>query len=130
MKSMIGYKLVGSFPEAKAMRTTLHLLLAVGLSAAMNGPAIADKLDAASIPTGAVYVCAAGSGTDRRIAVIELEEKVAAICRRHPEMGPCQNARNACRRSGGRVYAADGSEITQADEAEYDKKVLRVRVGS
>jgi len=127
---MIGYKLRARSREAKAMRTTLHLLLAVGLSAAMNGPAIADKLDAASIPTGAVYVCAAGSGKDRRIAAIELEEKVAAICRRHPEMGPCQNARNACRRSGGRVYAADGSEITQADEAEYDKKVLRVRVGS
>jgi hypothetical protein len=44
-------------------------------------------------------------------------------------MGPCQNARNACRRSGSRVYAADGSEVTQADEAEYDKKVMRVRVG-
>ena len=54
---------------------------------------------------------------------------MAALCRRHTEMGPCQNARNACRRSGGRVYAADGSEVTQADEAEYDKKVMRVRVG-
>ena len=113
------------------MRSALHLLLVMGLSAAtaVNKPAIADKLDVASIPTGAVYVCAAGSGKDRKIAAIELEEKVAALCRRHPEMGPCQNARNACRRSGGRVYAADGSEITQADEAEYDKKVMRVRVG-
>ena len=114
------------------MRSALHpLLLVVGLSAvtAVNRPAIADKLDAASIPTGAVYVCAAGSGKDRTIATIELEEKVAALCRRHPEMGPCQNARNACRRSGGRVYAADGSEVTQTDEAEYDKKVMRVRVG-
>jgi len=54
---------------------------------------------------------------------------VAALCRRHPEMGPCQYARNACRSDGGRVYAADGSEITQADESEYDKKVMRVRVG-
>ena len=44
-------------------------------------------------------------------------------------MGPCQNARYACRRSGGRVYAADGGEVTQADEAEYDKRVMRVRVG-
>jgi len=106
--------------------------LVVGLSAvtAVNRPAIADALDAASIPAGAVYVCATGSGKDRTTAAIELEEKVAAICHRHPEMGPCQNARNACRRSGGRVYAADGSEITQADEAEYDKKVMRVRVGS
>ena len=114
------------------MRSALHpVLLVVGLSVvtAVNRPAIADKLDAASIPTGAIYVCAAGSGNDRTIAAIEFEERVAALCRRHTEMGPCQNARNACRRSGGRVYAADGSEVTQADEAEYDKKVMRVRVG-
>jgi hypothetical protein len=114
------------------MRPALPVLLVVCLSAATatSGTAVADKLDAASIPTGAVYVCATGSGKDRMIAAIELQEKAAALCRRHPEMGPCQNARNACRRSGGRVYAADGSEITQADEAEYDKKVMRVRVGS
>ena len=114
------------------MSSGLHpLLLVVVLSAvtALNRPAIADKLDTVSIPTGAVYVCAAGSGKNRTIAAIALEEKVAALCRRHTEMGPCQNARNACRRSGGRVYAADGSEVTQADEAEYDKKVMRVRVG-
>jgi hypothetical protein len=106
-------------------------MLLVSLSAvtAVNGPAIADKLDVASIPKGAVYLCATGGGKDRTIATIELEEKVAALCRRHTEMGPCQNARNACRRNGGRVYAPDGSEITQADEAEYDKKVIRVRVG-
>jgi hypothetical protein len=106
-------------------------MLLVSLSAvtAVNGPAIADKLDVASIPKGAVYLCATGDGKDRTIATIELEEKVAALCRRHTEMGPCQNARNACRRNGGRVYASDGSEITQADEAEYDKKVIRVRVG-
>ena len=130
---MIEHESSESLPEGNnAMRSALHpLLVVVGLSAvtAMNGPAIADKLDAASIPTGAVYVCAAGSGKDRTIAAIALEEKVAALCRRHTEMGPCQNARNACRRSGGRVYAADGSEVTQADEAEYDKKVMRVRVG-
>jgi hypothetical protein len=103
--------------------------LCLGGLAAVNGPAIADKIDAASIPPGAVYVCAAGTGKDRAIAAIELEDKVAALCRRHTEMGPCQNARNACRRSGGRVYAADGNEITQADEAEYDKKVMRLRLG-
>ena len=114
------------------MKSALQpLLVVMGLSAvtSVNGAAIGDKLDAASIPTGAVFVCAIGSGKDRTIATIELEEKVAALCRRHTEMGPCQNARNACRKSGGRVYAHDGSEITQADETEYDKKVMRVRVG-
>ena len=107
------------------------LLLVPVLSAvtAMSRPATADNLEAASIPTGAVYVCVAGSGKDRTIRPIELQEKVAALCRRHTEMGPCRSARNACRSNGGRVYAADGSEITRADEAEYDKKVMRVRVG-
>ena len=28
------------------------------------------------------------------------------------------------------VRAADGTEVTQTDEAQYDKKVMRVRVGS
>jgi hypothetical protein len=114
------------------MRSDLqYLLLAVRLSAAIavSGPAVADRLDVSSIPTGAVYVCAAGSGKERTIATIELAEKVAALCRRHTEMGPCQNARNACRRSGGRVYGSDGGEITQADETEYDKRVTRVRIG-
>ena len=115
------------------MRSASHplLLLVVGVSAvaSVNRPAMADKLDISSIPPGAVYVCATGSGKDRTIATIELDEKVAALCRRHTEMGPCQVARNACRRSGGRVYAADGSEVTAADEAEYDKKVMRLRVG-
>jgi hypothetical protein len=35
--------------------------------------------------------------------------------------------REGCRRNNGRVYAADGKEITRATEAEYDKKVMRVR---
>jgi hypothetical protein len=107
------------------------LLLVPALSAvtAISRPATADKLEAALIPTDAVYVCVAGSGKDRTIRPIELQEKVAALCRRHTEMGPCQSARNACRSNGGRVYAADGNEITRADEAEYDKKVMRVRVG-
>jgi len=129
---MIGSESWARASEQKATRSALHpLLLVVGLSAvtAVNRPAVADKLDAASIPTGAVYVCAAGSGKDRTIAAIELEEKVAALCRRHTEMGPGQKARNTCRRRGGRVYAADGSEVTQADEAEYDRKVMRVSVG-
>jgi hypothetical protein len=45
------------------MRYALQpFLLVVGLSAvtAVNRPAIADKLDAPSIPPGAVCVCVAG----------------------------------------------------------------------
>ena len=118
------------FDDLLQRKGWMPLLLVIALSAGVNRPAVADRLDVASIPNGAVYVCATGNGKHRTIRTIDLQEKVASLCRRHTEMGPCQNARNACRKSGGRVYAADGSEITQADEAEYDKKVMRVRVGS
>lgn len=104
-------------------------MVALGCVTASSGPAIADQLDVASIPAGAVYVCATGSGKARTVTPIALDEKVAALCRRHTEMGPCQNARNECRRNGGRVYAADGNEVTAADEAAYDSKVMRMRVG-
>ena len=39
-----------------------------------------------------------------------------------------QYEREVCRRSGGRVFTADNVEISRATEAEYDKKVLRVRL--
>ena len=85
------------------------------------------KLDPSTFPPGAIYVCASGAPSQRKLTAIEFDAKVGSLCRRHPEMGPCQYERNICRRSGGRVYAADGTEITMATEAEYDKKVLRVR---
>jgi hypothetical protein len=90
----------------------------------------ATKLDPKSIPAGAIYVCASGSGAERKVTAISFDERVGAMCTRHPEMGPCQYERNVCRRSGGRVYASDGGEITLAQEAEYDRKVMRVRLKS
>ena len=80
------------------------------------------------VPPNALYVCVVGVGEVRKQTAIEFAPKVAELCAKHPEMGPCQYERNACRRSGGRVYAANGKEITMATEAEYDKKVLRVRL--
>ena len=80
-----------------------------------------------AVPAGAVYVCVVGSGDARKVTAIELVPKVATLCAKHPEMGPCQYEREVCRRSGGRVIAADGKEITKATEAEYDRKVMRVR---
>ena len=87
-------------------------------------------LPALVVPAGALYVCVSGSVEAPRQTAIEYNEKTDALCRKHPEMGPCQYERNACRRSGGRVYAADGTEITMATEAEYDRKVTRVRFKS
>jgi hypothetical protein len=79
------------------------------------------------VPADAIYVCVVDSDGTRRQTVIEFVPKVHQLCRRHPEMGPCQYERNACRSAGGRVFAAAGQEITMAAEAEYDRKVMRVR---
>jgi hypothetical protein len=84
-------------------------------------------LASVTLPTGAQYVCVADRGGTRQQTTIEFVPKVADLCRRHPEMGPCQYERNLCRKSGGRVFAANGVEITMQTEAEYDKKVMRVR---
>jgi hypothetical protein len=79
------------------------------------------------VPANTQYVCVIDSKGKQQQTAIEFAPKVAALCRKHPEMGPCQYERNNCRASGGRVFAADGVEITMATEAEYDKKVMRVR---
>jgi hypothetical protein len=79
------------------------------------------------VPADTLYICVVDAGGVRRQTAIEFAPKVAQLCAKHPEMSPCQYERNACRRSGGRVYAANGKEITMEIEAEYDRKVLRVR---
>lgn len=78
-------------------------------------------------PAGALYVCVTEQRGQREQTAIALAPKVDALCRRHPEMRPCQYERDVCRGSGGRVYAANGQEITRRIEDEYDRKVLRVR---
>jgi hypothetical protein len=80
-----------------------------------------------SVPPGLLYVCVTDTNGQRKQVGIEFAPKVHDLCSRHPEMGPCQYERQACRRNGGRVFAANGDEITLATEAEYDKKVMRVR---
>jgi hypothetical protein len=79
------------------------------------------------VPPNTQYVCVIDAKNKQQQTAIEFAPKVAALCRKHPEMGPCQYERNNCRASGGRVFTADGAEITLATEAEYDKKVMRVR---
>jgi len=91
----------------------------------------ADKATAAPfgpvvVPANTLYVCVTDTQGVRQQTAIEFSPKVGALCRRHPEMSACKYERNACRRSGGRVFAANGLEITQLTELEYDKRVLRV----
>ena len=92
-----------------------------------DAPPAAPPVPPVVVPADAIYVCVVDSQGTRRQTVIEFVPKVHELCRRHPEMGPCQYERNACRASGGRVFAASGQEITLATEAEYDRKVMRVR---
>jgi hypothetical protein len=79
------------------------------------------------VPSNALYVCVIEAQGQNRQTAIEFVPKVEKLCRRHPEMGPCQYERNNCRASGGRVFAANNVEITMATEAEYDRKVMRTR---
>jgi len=78
-------------------------------------------------PPDVQYVCVTNVAGERRQVAIQFDTKVRELCRKHPEMGPCQYERNVCRSSGGRVFASNGQEITMVTEAEYDKKVMRVR---
>jgi len=85
-------------------------------------PPAAIALPSMELPPGPIYVCdVAGVRTP-----IEYVENVESLCRRHPEMSVCQYERRACRSRGGRVYTANGEEVTPAIEAEYDRKVQRV----
>jgi hypothetical protein len=91
----------------------------------MPAPAVA-----VAVPAGALYACVVDTHGERQISAIELEPRVAKLCTKNPEMGPCQYARDACRRNGGRVFASEGREITRATEAEYDRRVMRIRLQS
>jgi len=91
-------------------------------------PAPAPRAEIAIVvPPDTQYVCVSdNAGQPQQTSIQFSSPKVRDLCRKHPEMGPCQYERDICRRSGGRVFAANG-EITLQTEAEYDRKVLRVR---
>jgi hypothetical protein len=80
------------------------------------------------VPPGVLYVCVVEHQGNTEQTTIDLSPQLAQLCGKNPEMGPCQYQRETCRRGGGRVFAADGREITRAIEAEYDKRVMRVRL--
>jgi hypothetical protein len=101
---------------------------------ALNVPAtiaaVPPPIVLTNVAPGTLYVCLTDAGGETRQTAIELPPHVADVCRKAPEMGPCQYEREVCRRKGGRVFAADGAEITRATETEYDKRVMRIRMKS
>jgi hypothetical protein len=80
-------------------------------------------LPSLDFPPGPLYTCLVAGAR----STIDYEPRVEQLCRRHPEMGPCQYERNACRAKGGRVFTTKGEEVTLAVESEYDRIVRRVR---
>ena len=80
--------------------------------------------------TDPLYFCVTGTSADPHRTRIDFAPSVEALCRKAPEMGPCQYERNACRRQGGKVLTAAGAEITLQTEAEYDRRVLRIKMKS
>jgi hypothetical protein len=99
------------------------------LAAAPAAPNVPAQPAPLPFPVSAstLYVCLKGSGDQAKQTAIEFAPNVAAVCKRHPEMGPCQYERDLCRKGGGRVFAANGAEITRQVEDEYDRRVMRVR---
>jgi hypothetical protein len=91
-----------------------------------TGASAVAPLVAVVVPPDTLYVCVVDAQGVRKQTAIEFAAKVGKLCQQHPEMGPCKYERNECRRGGGRVFAANGVEITPLIEAEYDKRVLRV----
>jgi hypothetical protein len=61
-------------------------------------------LPSLDFPPGPLYACVVGGAR----SAIDYEPRVEQLCRRHPEMGPCQYERNACRAKGGRVLHGEG----------------------
>jgi hypothetical protein len=113
--------------SAAVVRRPLPESAAPPPSTASVAPRSVAREPAVVVPPGVIYVCVSEASGVRTQTAIEFAPKVEAMCAKHPEMGPCQYERDVCRRSGGRVYAAGGVEITAQTEAEYDKKVMRVR---
>ena len=104
--------------STEARRTAPELAASVAVPGAVAAPVF--------VPRGTLYVCVSERAGQRKETAIEFTPRVEQLCRKHPEMGPCQYEREICRRSGGRVFAANGQEITRLTEAEYNKRVMRV----
>jgi hypothetical protein len=95
-----------------------------------ESPTAPPKVALVEAAPGAIYVCVTAVDGQTRQTPIEFSPQVAELCRKAPEMGPCLYEREACRRNGGRVFAVDGTEITLQIEAEYDRRVMRMRMKS
>jgi hypothetical protein len=118
---------VGGSEGAAVVRRPLPATVLPPVASVAPGAPALPPSPSVVVPAGSIYVCVSEVAGVRQQTTIVFSPKVDTLCERHPEMGPCQYERDMCRRSGGRVYAAGGVEITLQTEADYDRKVLRAR---
>jgi hypothetical protein len=111
-------------------RASLPLATPANVPANPPIPVVPPPQAIAAVTPGTQYVCIKDKEGQTRQTTIEFAPQVAELCRKAPEMGPCQYEREACRHDGGRVFTVDGTEITLQVEAEYDRRVMRVRMKS
>ena len=63
-----------------------------------NTPAAAlPAQPAIVVPANTLYVCVVDADGVRKQTAISFAPKVEELCKKHPEMGPCQYERNECR---------------------------------
>ena len=83
----------------------------------------------ATTPAGPLYVCVTETGGVRREAPIEFPPNVGALCAKHPEMEPSGiRAQRLPEQRWARLRRRRGRNWTLQMEAEYDWKVIRVRI--
>src|SRR5258708_28809570 len=67
---------------------------------AAGEPAVASNKNAplatVVVPPNTQYVCVSETNGVRQQTSIEFSTKVADLCRKHPEMGPCKYERDIC----------------------------------
>ena len=113
---------VAAAPVVRAMLAEIPLPVATPEQDKTALPPLAPVV----VPPKTLYVCVTDTQGVRQQTAIEFAPKVGTLCRKHPEMSACKYERELCRRGGGRVFAANGVEITALTELEYDKRVMRV----
>jgi hypothetical protein len=123
--AMAAMLLAACQPISQAASTTVAApqVLASPVKAPQPTPK-AVALPSMDLPPGPIYFCDV-AGVRSALALPEGSE---ALCRRHPEMGPCKYERESCRQRGGRVFTSKGEEITRPVEDAYDQRVRRVRI--
>src|SRR5882672_2461191 len=97
---------ITSIDESRGAAVVRRPILEPAPPSVAGEPATVPKpyapLPAIVVPPNTQYVCVAETNGVWQQTSIVFSAKVADLCRKHPEMGPCKYERDVCRRSSGR----------------------------